>query len=581
MVSADDRPWWKEGVVYQVYPKSFDDSNGDGIGDIRGIIERLDYLEDLGVDGVWLNPVYRSPQVDDGYDISDYRAIREEFGTMADLEELLDRLHDRDIRLIMDLVVNHTSDQHRWFRRSRSSRDDDYREYYVWVDGEPGDPPNDWESVFGGPAWTYDEPTGAYYLHLFHEAQPDLNWRNPDVREDIYEVMTGWLDRGVDGFRMDVINVLSKPRDFPDGGPGEDWVGSQHFLDGPRVHEYLREMHDRVLSQYDVVTVGETVAVDVEEARRYLRDGIDMVLPFDHVHLDYHDEAGWWEIGEWTLPELAEVFTRWQEGLAGEGWQGLYLGNHDQPRVVSRFGDEAYRRESATVLATLQFTLRGTPFVYQGEEIGMTNYPFADLAEFEDPQTVGRVEAARASGRIDGFEEVSELVRRRSRDNARTPMQWTAEHPHAGFTDGDPWLPVNPNARSVNVESARADPDSVWHYYRDLVALRADHDVLVYGTYDLLVGDHERIYAYTRTLGDERVLVVLNVSDAEARFECPPGVLADDRDAELLVGNYDDPPGSPSEAPLGPYEARVYLSGRPEGQSKPTSDRTPHAHQSP
>lgn len=557
---AVDRTWWKEAIVYQIYPRSFNDTDGDGIGDIPGIIEKLDYLDELGVDIVWINPVYESPLADAGYDISDYRAIHPQYGTMADWERLLESLHERGIRLIMDLVVNHTSDEHFWFRQARKSCDNEYHDYYIWHPGTEEGPPTNWTSAFGGPAWEYDEVVGKYYLHLFDEKQPDLNWENPEVREEIYEMMTWWFEKGIDGFRMDVIDLLSKPRDFPDGDPSQEWVGIEHFGGGPRIDEYLSEMHDRVLDKYDCLTVGETVSVGVDDADQYAGPAgpLDMLFHFEHVTLDY-GKQGWWTVRDWDLPEFKSVFTRWQNQF--DGWNALYLTNHDQPRIVSRFGDEAHRRKSATLLATFLLTLRGTPFIYQGQELGMTNYPFDSLAELHDAQAVGNVQSAIEADVIENFEEVRDLVRYRTRDNTRTPMQWSGEA-NAGFTTGDPWLPVNPDYEKVNVERERADPDSVFNFYRDLVALRDEHDELVYGEYHLLLPDHERIYAYTRTLEDRCALVLLNFAAGKTTVTVPDVTPSA---AELLLGNY----GTPADLPgtqcghhdsftLRPYEARVY-----------------------
>ncbi|KAB1194739.1 alpha,alpha-phosphotrehalase [Haloferax sp. MBLA0076] len=582
-VPADEeRRWWKEAVVYQIYPRSFNDSDGDGVGDIPGIIEKVEYLADLGVDCIWLNPVYESPNADNGYDISDYRAIMDEFGTMADWEELRDALHEHDIRLIMDLVVNHTSDEHAWFVDSRSSRDADKRDYYWWREGrdpeatdlDPDDydtpadvdevPPNNWESFFDGPAWTYDDQTGEWYLHLFDRKQPDLNWQNDAVRDDVFEMMEWWLDRGIDGFRMDVINLISKPDGLPDADPEHDVKTIDRAVNGPNIHEYLGEMRDRVLDE-DLLTVGEMIGdeMPLETARRYTSqepggDGLSMIFHFEHMLLDEGDEA--WDVVDWELSDLKVVMDRWQEGLADEGWNSLYLNNHDQPRMVSRFGnDEEYRRESAKLLATLLHTLRGTPYIYQGEELGMTNYPFDSLDEVRDVATLNPLRNAIEAGTIDGFDDVKDIVRVKSRDNARTPMQWD-DSEHAGFTDDDPWIPVNPNRDHINVEAERADSASVWHYYRDLISLRKDRDVLVYGDYDQLTPDHESLWAYTRTLetadGDDTLLVVLNFDGDETRFE-PPADLASEP-AEMLVSNYDADVESVETTTLRPWEARVY-----------------------
>ena len=641
-VSSIDRQWWKEAVVYQIYPRSFNDSNGDGIGDIPGIIEKLDYIDELGVDVVWLNPVYESPEADNGYDISNYRAIMDQFGTMADWEELLEGLHDRDMRLIMDLVVNHVSDEHEWFVKAREDPDSKYRDYFHWAEGRPvesdggaiepelesesgsesesesepesesgsgtgsgsrlgssssdtgadsdigdgadgadpadpdGDrvesdgglgrrgtlgerPPNNWESFFGGPAWSYDEASDDWYLHIFHEKQPDLNWENPEVREEIFEMMEWWLEKGIDGFRMDVVNLLSKPEGLPDGEDETAIVrGADKFVNGPRIHEYLGEMYDRVLSRYDVMTVGEMVDLDLEEAKRFVGphgDGMSMAFNFDHMRLDF-GRHGRWDRGEWSVFELKRTLTHWQRGLAGEGWNSIYMGNHDEPRMVSRFGDdEEYRRESAKLLATLLMTLQGTPYVFQGDELGMTNYPFSSLDEVRDVDTIRNIEVARQRGRFTGEEEMLELVRHRSRDNARTPMQWT-DAPGAGFTDGEPWIPINPNHAEINAEAEREDPDSIFHYYREIIDLRHERDVLVYGNYDLHIDEHDRLWVYSRTLGDEQVLVVLNFSAEETLF-VPPDEF-DGRGGEVLMSNYDVEDGSLRTRELRPYEAHVY-----------------------
>ena len=553
-----EREWWKEAVFYQIYPRSFNDSDGDGLGDLPGVTERVDYLDELGIDVVWLCPVYDSPNTDNGYDIADYRAIMDEFGTMDDWQRLLSALHERGMRLIMDLVVNHTSDEHEWFRRSRR-RDGEYEDYYHWHDGPPDEPPNNWRSFFGGSAWSYDDRRGQWYLHLFDETQPDLNWRNPAVRGAIYEMIAWWLERGIDGFRLDAINHLSKAAGYPDGDPARSTTGAEHFTHGPRLHEYLRELYDDVLSASDVVTVGEMGGTTAEQAVDYLGEdgvGLDMIFLFDHMAVDEGAHGGWdlddW--GDWHLPEFKSILTRRHEVLSGVGWDPVFLGNHDLPRAVSRFGDDAeYRVESSTLLAVFCMTMPGTPFVYQGDEIGMTNAEFDELAEIDDPATVGRVEELLAEGVIDSYDAVSDLVNYRSRDHARTPMQWSDED-GAGFTDGEPWLEPNRNYPAVNVEAARADPDSVWHHYRELIDLRHDEPALVYGEYDLLLPDHERIYAYTRTLGDETVLIVLNWSDEPTEF-APFGRRIDG--AEVVYGNYENAPTRP-EDDLRPFEAAVY-----------------------
>jgi oligo-1,6-glucosidase len=592
-LASGDRRWWKEAVVYQIYPRSFNDADGDGIGDIPGVVERLDYLDALGVDVVWLCPVYDSPNADNGYDIADYRAIMDEFGTMDDWEELLEGLHDRDIKLVMDLVVNHTSDEHEWFVKSRAG-DPEYEDYYIWREGEdaaevdwsakegPEDeaPPNAWTSFFGGPAWAYDDEREAWYLHLFDRKQPDLNWENPDVRDGVFELMEWWFEKGIDGFRMDVINLVSKPDGLPND-PDDPFGGAMsQSTNGPRVHEFLSEMNERVLDR-EHLTVGEMLGPELpmEHARRYLdpdEDGLSMLFHFEHMLLDRGDEL--WKRRDWDLSELKAVFNRWDEGLEEEGWNSLYLNNHDQPRMVSRFGDDGtYRRKSAKLLATLLHTLRGTPYIYQGEELGMTNYPFDSLDEFRDVDTLNPLREAIDDGEIDSFEAVKEAVRANSRDNARTPMQWDSTE-NAGFTDGEPWIPVNPNHDEINVEAERSDPDSVWHYYRDLISLRDEYDVIVYGDYEPLFPDDDTVWAYTRTLateaGDERLVVALNFSPSAVAVGLPDEVGRDD--ATLLIGNYDTASGvgdaddldldvetvvdelAAGDLRLRPWEARVY-----------------------
>ncbi len=555
-----DRKWWKEGVVYQIYPRSFYDSNGDGIGDLRGIIEKLDYLRTLGVDIVWLSPVYKSPNDDNGYDVSDYRDIMDEFGTMADMDELISRAHALGIRLVMDLVVNHTSDEHPWFVESRSSRDSRYRDYYIWRPGRRGGPPNNWGSHFGGSAWKYDAATGEYYLHLFSEKQPDLNWENPRVREEVYDMMRWWLDRGIDGFRMDCINMLSKVPGLPDGTVrrGREYANGRIFYqNGPRIHEYLREMNERVLSRYDVMTVGETPGVTPEIAAEYVaedRRELNMVFHFELMEMD-HEPDDKWRPRRWRLTELKSIFGKWYEGLKDKGWNSLFMSNHDQPRQVSRFGDDGrYRVESAKMLATLLHTLPGTPFVYQGEEIGMTNVPFTSIADFRDIETLNVFREKRREGVPE--DEIMAAIRRMSRDNARTPMQWDARV-NAGFSTGTPWIRVNPNYERINVARDLNDPGSILHYYRKLIRLRKENPAIVHGDYRPLLEDDERIFAYLRTLGGDRFLVILNFFRDPAMFALPDEIACGSK--EVLIANYE--PRSQDDLArleLRPYEARVY-----------------------
>jgi oligo-1,6-glucosidase len=556
-----ERAWWKEAVVYQIYPRSFYDSNGDGIGDIRGIIAKLDYLKELGVDVVWLSPVYKSPNDDNGYDISDYRDIMDEFGTMEDWEEMLEEMHKRGIKLVMDLVVNHTSDEHPWFIESRKSKDNPYRDYYIWRPGKNGKEPNNWESCFGGSAWEYDETTGEYYLHLFSKKQPDLNWENPKVRREVYDMMKFWLDKGVDGFRMDVINMISKTPGLPDGEPqeGKKYVsGSKYFMNGPRVHEFLQEMNREVLSKYDIMTVGETPGVTPREGILYTdpsRHELNMVFQFEHVDLD-SGPGGKWDIRPWSLADLKKTMTKWQKELEGKGWNSLYLNNHDQPRAVSRFGDDGkYRVESAKMLATFLHMMQGTPYIYQGEEIGMTNVRFPSIEDYRDIETLNMYKE-RVEEYGEDPQEVMEKIYYKGRDNARTPMQWD-DSENAGFTTGTPWIQVNPNYKEINVKAALADPNSVFHYYKKLIQLRKQHDIIVYGTYDLILEDDPYIYAYTRTLGNEKLIVITNFSEHTPVFQLPDDITYNTK--ELLISNYDvDEAEELKEIRLRPWEARVY-----------------------
>ncbi|MBB5234140.1 glycoside hydrolase family 13 protein [Deinococcus budaensis] len=557
--------WWKESVVYQIYPRSFRDSNGDGIGDLRGITGKLDYLQQLGVDVLWLCPIYDSPNDDGGYDIRDYCAILPEFGTMRDFDDLLADVHARGMKLIMDLVVNHTSDEHPWFQAARSSRDSLFRDYYIWRPGRHGGPPNNWASHFGGSAWTYDETTDEYYLHLFSTRQPDLNWENPRVREDIYAMMRFWLEKGVDGWRMDTINMLSKPPELPDAAPraGQAYIlAEEHFLNGPRLMEYLREMRDRVLSPYDVLTVGETPGVTPELGAAYTHETegvLSMLFQFEHMGLDSdptHPTPKWTKV-PWALSDLKRITTRWQQALHGQGWNSLYLSNHDVPRLVSRFGDDgAYRVPSAKLLATFLHTLQGTPYVYQGDEIGMTNVQFSRIEEYRDIDALNHYQEQVVERHRDPAEVLRD-IHAKGRDNARTPMHWDAS-PHAGFTTGTPWIGVNPNHTEINVEAALRDPDSIFWYVRDLIRLRRTHRVMVDGRYDLHLPDHPSIYAYTRTDEHQQMLVVLNFSAAPVVVDVPQEVR---RPAtRLLLANYLAPGHLEPTLELRAFEARVYLT---------------------
>ncbi|WP_250505448.1 alpha-glucosidase [Bowdeniella massiliensis] len=518
--------WWRDRVVYQIYPRSFADSNGDGIGDLRGIIERVDHLAELGVGVVWLSPIYESPQDDNGYDISDYQAIDPTFGTLADFDELVAALHERDIRLVMDLVVNHTSDEHPWFVESASGRDSAKRDWYIWRDPKPdGSEPNNWESFFSGSTWQLDEASGQYYLHLFSRKQPDLNWENPQVRQAIYAMMRWWLQRGVDGFRMDVINLISKVEGLPDGPVGPTGRGScfEACANGPRFHEFLAEMHREVFDAYPdrtFLTVGETPGIGLDDALKCsdpARREVDMVFQFEHVGLDNNPADKFAvERPEMRLADLAGNLAAWQEGMGEVGWNSLYFENHDQPRSVSRWGDEAeeWRAKSAKALAGMLHAHRGTPYVYQGQELGMINVPWADLSEFRDLEVLNYVAARAAEGR--SFAELLPGIARVNRDNARTPMQWSDE-PGAGFTTGEPWLAINPAAREINAAAQVGVAGSVFEFYRELIALRRELPVLVAGDFELLspaLIDAERptVWAVRRTLEEERLTALANFS---------------------------------------------------------------------
>lgn len=557
------KTWWKEAVVYQVYPRSFYDSNGDGIGDLRGILQKLDYLKELGIDVVWLSPIYKSPNDDNGYDISNYQDIMDEFGTLADWEELLAEMHKRGIKLVMDLVVNHTSDEHPWFRESRKSKDNPYRDFYVWRPAKDGHEPNNWRSFFGGSVWQYDEQTDEYYLHLFSKKQPDLNWENPNVREHVYAMMDWWLQKGIDGFRMDVINMISKVPGLPDAplmNNDRYQFGSQYFINGPRLMEFLTEMKQKVLSRYDILTVGETPLVTPEEAIKITNEetgALTMLFQFEHIDLDAETgAAASGTVKRRQLFELKDVMTRWQTGLEGRAWNSIFFSNHDQPRVVSRLGDDGqYRVESAKLLATLTHMLQGTPYIYQGDEIGMTNVAFESIEEYRDVGTINLYKEAVEEKAVDPTRAMT-VVHAVSRDNARTPMQWDASE-EAGFTTGTPWIKVNPNYQEINVANALSDPNSIFYYYKKLIQLRKTNPVIVYGTFDLIPNSHEEIYAFTRTLEADRLLVILNVSRQAPVFHLPEQFRF--TSAELMINNYEvDSNQDIHQIPLRPFEARVY-----------------------
>jgi len=553
-----EKNWWKHAVVYQIYPRSFADSDGDGIGDLPGITSKMDYLEELGIDVIWLSPVYRSPNADNGYDISDYMDIMEEFGTMEDFDRMLESAHAHGIKIMMDIVINHTSDEHPWFVESRKDRDNPFRDYYIWKDPrENGAPPNRWESSFSGPAWTYDEASGQYYLHLFAEKQPDLNWENEEMRQKLYEMMRWWRDKGVDGFRFDVINLISKDPSYPEGEELGNGLTSHTCANGPKVHEYLQEMNAAVMEGYSMITVGECPMTDEETARLYSaedRHELNMIFHFDHVSgsLKHPGRYGKWDAPAMDLPELRDVLARWQKSLAREGWNSLYLSNHDQPRCVSRFGDDSagFRSLSAKMLATAMHMMKGTPYVYQGEELGMTNAGFEHIDQYRDVESLNiyhklTVEEGLPEEKVMGY------LKEVSRDNARTPMQWNSG-PNAGFTTGVPWIGLNPNYVEVNAEKERKDPDSVFNYYRKLISLRHKYDVIVEGDFDLLLPEDKNIFAYTRTLGEDKLIVLCNFSNSIV--DVPDEVRKLLKGKEVIIGNYKEA----GREYLKPYEAVVY-----------------------
>ncbi|MBA2414903.1 MAG: alpha-glucosidase [Geodermatophilaceae bacterium] len=558
-------PWWTSAVVYQIYPRSFADSNADGIGDLAGITTKLDYLADLGVDVLWLSPIYPSPQDDNGYDISDYQGVDPVFGTLPEFDALLTEVHRRGMRLVMDLVVNHTSDKHPWFTESRSAVDSPQRDWYWWRPardgfevGTPGAEPTNWVSLFSGSAWQLDDATGEYYLHLFSRTQPDLNWENAQVRQAVYTMMRWWLDRGVDGFRMDVINFISKDVALPDGPRLPDGLlgdGSSSYISGPRVHEFLQEMHREVFAEHAerLLVVGEMPGVTVEDAVLFTdpaRGEVNMVFQFEHVGLDHGLSK--WDHRPLRLTDLKASLGRWQAALAEKGWNSLYWNNHDQPRVVSRFGDDGrYRVESAKLLGTVLHLHRGTPYVYQGEELGMTNAPFQAIDDYRDIESLNHY-AYEIGVRRTPPDQVLAALRVKSRDNARTPVQWDPSA-HAGFTTGTPWIPVNPNRTEINAAAATADPSSVWHHYRRLIELRHHEPVVAVGDFTMLLPDDERVYAFIRRLEDVALLVVANFSPAKADAAVPDA--AEWAVSELVLGNY---PDVVEGLRLRPWEARIY-----------------------
>ena len=545
-----NRTWWKEAVIYQIYPRSFKDTDGDGVGDLKGIIEKLDYIQSLGVDMVWLNPIYSSPNDDNGYDISDYRAIMKEFGTMEDFDRMLKGMHDRGIKFVMDVVVNHSSDEHEWFKQSRSSRDNPYRDYYHWWPAERGKPNYRW-SYFDekGEAWMYDSTTNAYYLHYFSRKQPDLNWENPKVRQEVYDIMKFWAEKGVDGFRLDAFQFVSKDTTFPKLPEGYEKEVIKYYGMGPNLHDYLKEMNREVLSQYNVFAVSEGAGSTFEDAHNLVdagRNELQMAYHFEGVDLCNSLEG-------YELADFKEVHSRWDSAFAQEGWLSIFLANHDVARLVSRYGNDKpqFRAPSSKMLNTFILSMRGTPYCYYGDELGMTNIGFDSIEQYRDIAAInGYKKTVNSGGDVEHFLKTLKFL---SRDNGRTPMQWDGSE-NAGFTTGTPWLPVNPNYTTINVKAQEGDPNSCLSYFRKMVKLRKDNPVLVYGDYELVRPEHEQVYAYTRTLGDVKMLVLLNFSDEAAGIELPEGTATD----EVLINNYDAVETAGLAVNLKPYQAVVY-----------------------
>ncbi|QSF46231.1 glycoside hydrolase family 13 protein [Paenibacillus tianjinensis] len=532
--------WWQTAVIYQIYPRSFQDSDGDGIGDLRGIINRLDYLGQLGITAIWLSPVYKSPNDDNGYDISDYQDIMSEFGTMEDMDELIEQAGHRNIRIIMDLVVNHTSDEHPWFIEARKGKDNPYRDYYIWRDPVNGGVPNSLRSTFSGSAWELDETSGQYYLHLFSRRQPDLNWENPKVRQEVWDMMNFWLDKGVGGFRMDVIDLVGKI-------PDQEITGN-----GPKLHEYLQEMNRETFGKHDVLTVGETWGATPEAAKLYSnpdRNELSMVFQFEHIGLDQQEGGEKWDLKPLAVSELKQVLAKWQTELGNEGWNSLFWNNHDLPRIVSRWGDDGrYRVQSAKMFAILLHLMKGTPYIYQGEELGMTNYPVQEISEVQDIESINMYHERLAGGYAK--EEIIHSINAKGRDNARTPIQWDTT-PNGGFTTGEPWLPVNPNYTEINMKANLEDPDSVFHCYRKLIELRKNNPIVVWGDFELVTGVPDQVFMYYRRYEGQTWLVTANFSREAVALELPGFGQA----GELIIGNYSREDLDFRQLQLRPYEA--------------------------
>lgn len=543
--------WWKKSVVYQIYVKSFQDSNNDGVGDLQGIISRLDYLKTLGVDVLWLTPIFKSPNDDNGYDISDYRSIQSEFGTMSDFEELLDKAHQKDIKIILDLVFNHTSDEHFWFQESKKSKNNPYRDYYIWKEGNEGDVPNNWTSCFQGSAWELDEKTNEYYLHLFSKKQPDLNWQNPKVRQECIDIMNYWVDKGVDGFRLDVINLISK--DESQYYVDSTINGHQVCANGPHIHEYIQEMNQKVFSRKELLTVGETPAVTIEDAKKYApldNKELSMVFQFELMNVD-GAEVNKWTDQRFSLKDLKQIMSRWQVGMYQQAWNSLFWNNHDQPRCVSRFGDTSSplcHEKSAKMLAICLHMMQGTPYIYQGEELGMTNVPFNSLDDYRDIETFNSYKQLVEIEKSVSHEDMLRYMRKSSRDNARTPMQWNKVK-NAGFSNQTPWIMVNPNYQTINAEAEMKDTNSIFHTYQKLIQLRKEYEIITLGKYELIMKDDENIFAYKRLYKDEEMIVYCNFSNQEVGYDT--SILNDEK---ILIKNYE----KHQKGTLKPYESIVF-----------------------
>ncbi|GIN85234.1 trehalose-6-phosphate hydrolase [Heyndrickxia sporothermodurans] len=551
------QPWWKKAAVYQIYPKSFYDTTGNGIGDLQGIIQKLDYLKKLGIDVIWLTPIYSSPQNDNGYDISNYYRINEAFGTMEDFEVLLKEAKVRDIKVIMDIVVNHTSTEHEWFKQARLSKDNPYRDFYIWKEpNDDGEEPNNWQSKFGGSAWELDEKTGQYYLHLYDVTQADLNWENKKVREEVYKMMNYWFEKGVDGFRLDVINVISKDPLFPDDPVGD---GRRFYTDGPRVHEFLQEANREVFSRHDAMTVGEMSSTSIEHCINYSnpeRHELSMTFNFHHLKVDY-ENGDKWTSTPFDFLQLKLILSKWQTEMSrGGGWNALFWCNHDQPRIVSRYGDDGiYWRESAKMLATAIHMMQGTPYIYQGEEIGMTNPAFQQIEDYRDVETLNAYKMLHDKGLSE--EKIVNILKEKSRDNSRTPVQWNSK-PHAGFTSGTPWIKVAANYHEINVDQALQDEESIFYHYQKLIQLRKQYDIITDGDYELILESHPSIFAYFRHGENEKLLVINNFYGKETNFSFPSEIPCESFTSEILLSNYADSCNDFRHVSLRPYESIVY-----------------------